>query len=113
MFFRIFFSTITLAAFLFSSSAFSGNGSGKIPRVYATSANMVFFSTEINTNKPACNTAVGGTEWALRVDTSEGRNMYALIMLAFSTSKPIYVIGKGDCLAWPDRETVDYLYIQN
>ncbi|UYK85078.1 hypothetical protein NG827_01260 [Xanthomonas sacchari] len=91
-------------------SAMAGDGAGKVIQVIAHSHDVVFFSLDgPHTNAPACSS----TPWSLSLATNSGRAQYALLLSAVAQGKAVTVHGTGDCSAWGDRETAEYILIDN
>lgn len=102
---------ILLAIFLFSPTAHSGDGSGKITRIYAhitgPDTGVIMFSVEYHTNPPACS----NPEWAFSIDTEVGKAMYSMLLTAAAQNKPVVVHGANDCAAWGDRERPQFIHL--
>ncbi|MDQ1091374.1 hypothetical protein QE400_000787 [Xanthomonas sacchari] len=91
-------------------SASAGDGAGKVIQVIAHSHDVVFFTLDgPHTNAPACSS----TPWSLSLTTNSGRAQYALLLSAVAQGKAVTVHGTGDCSAWGDRETAEYVLIDN
>ena len=79
---------------IFIQLAYAGNGSGTIQQIIAhtsggNGAGVVMFKTMSNTNKAACSTTDGGTQWAFSLEKEHGRAMYSLLLSAQAQQIPI------------------------
>jgi hypothetical protein len=64
--------------------------------------------------RPQCGGAAAvWTQWVIDLKTPGGRAAYATVLQAYALGKTVAVEGTGDCAAWGDRESVQYLYISN
>jgi hypothetical protein len=104
-------STYVISVLLISSASSVhavGVSTGPVGAVLAGENAVVFFNSGTHQNKPACSTVAN--DWAINLATPGGKALLATLLTAYSLKKSIYVSGKGVCDAWPDRETVNYLY---
>jgi hypothetical protein len=96
-----------------SFSAFSGEGSGKVTRVYAHEKNdgqgVIMFDVENHSNPPS---DCPGHEWAFDANTEQGKAMYSLLLTAASKGQAVRVKGKGDCRDWGDRERPSWIMLE-
>lgn len=91
-------------------SAWAGDGAGKVIQIIAHSQDVVFFTLDgQHTNPPACSAG----PWSLSLSSNSGRAQYALLLSAVAQDKKVTVHGMGNCSAWGDRETADYILIDN
>lgn len=89
--------------FAFTSSSFAvGTASGDVNYVFVHSPNVLMFQvgTTVST-PPTCSTQ---NQWAVKLDTTLGKNLYALLLSAQAQGRNVQVYGSGVCDAWPDRE---------
>lgn len=100
-----------LSAFtlFFSMTAVAGWSSGQIKTILITKNNMLFFESGIKNQPPNCQTVPN--QWAIDLSTASGKAIYALILSAQAQGKEIVVVGQNFCTVWPDRESIDYLWI--
>lgn len=82
---------------LFSTSAvFAGDGSGLVTKVTAYGS-VVVFSVADHSNKAPCSSDGG---FVINASTAEGKTMYAALLTATSTGRPIYVFSANTCPTW-------------
>jgi hypothetical protein len=103
---KIIFSTFAL---FFSMTAVAGWTSGQIKSILITKNNILMFDSGIKNQPPNCQTVAN--QWAVDLSTSSGKAIYALLLSAQVQDKEVVVVGQNSCAVWPDRETVDYLWI--
>ncbi len=63
--------------------------------------------------KPACATNPPSSHWVIEIKTATGRAMWASVLQAHALGKTLFVNGKGNCDWWGDRESVDYVQIND
>ena len=90
-----------------SSLVFAGSGTGKVTRIGVRQPDVVIFTTETHINMPACSTV--GNDWALSLNTENGKAMYAFLLSVVAQGKSVSVTGTNECQAWADRETPLYI----
>ena len=89
---------------------FAGYSSGKVTAILVKNNQTVFVTSENKFGSPACQSVE--RQWAIDISTSSGRSQYSMILLAYFLEKPIVIVGNQTCSIWPDRETVDHMWIQ-
>ncbi len=96
-----------------SLSAFAGEQSGKITRLWVRSSDgLHYFILEgTGTNKPAC---ARNSYWMIRDENSQsGRDQFAMLLSAFASGQRINVSGRNTCLRWGDGEDVESIEFVN
>ena len=86
---------------------------GTIDRVHVrTTDGMIYFYAEGDrTPRPACATQ---PNWVLASEAAPGtKQQLALLMLAQSTGRTVFVWGTGTCTRWPDGEDVREIAVSN
>lgn len=63
--------------------------------------------------KPACATYPAWNYWVIDIKTATGRAMWASVLQAHALGKTLSINGKGNCDWWGDRESVDYIIIND
>jgi hypothetical protein len=102
---------IILSAFalFYSTTAVAGWTSGQIKSIVITKNNILIFDSGIKNQPPNCQTVPN--QWVVDLNTAGGKAIYALILSAQAQGKEVIVVGQNSCAVWPDRETVDHLWI--
>lgn len=103
-----------LIPLLLASSAFSavaGTSSGKVTTMIINSSNYLFFTAGTKSGTPNCGTS-NANQWALNLNTAQGKSIYALLLSAQAQEKVVTIIGGSTCNNWGDREDVAYGYIE-
>lgn len=94
-----------IAALLFAISAPSfavGTANGEVNYIFVHSPNVLMFQVGATVSTPpACST---NNQWAVKLDTVVGKNLYALLLSAQAQGRNVQVYGTGLCDVWPDRE---------
>jgi hypothetical protein len=99
---RLALSLLVTAIACTSVAATAGDGSGMVTRL-TTYGNAVIFSVQSHPSPAPC--APGGA-FVVDGSTSQGKLMYAAILTAVASSKPISVYGSNVCPSWwGDSET--------
>jgi hypothetical protein len=95
-----------------ATPAFASDGSsGYITEILPTNGTAAFFiHGGTRTTPPAC-AAGSGPRWVIDLSTPGGQAIMATILTAFSTNRPVHVVGTGTCALSPTDETVGYLVI--
>jgi hypothetical protein len=108
---------LALCAALLPMLAAASESEGLVVSPLATQYGAVMFgvatSGTVTGTKPSCATGPQWTQWAFDAKTVAGRNMYATVLQAQALGKVLHVVGKGNCDAWGDRESVDFLFMTN
>lgn len=100
---------------LFCSFTNAGTASGKIKNLLvhtdAGNGQGMFMFTIIGQRDgvPACSTVNNGKDWALSLEKESGRAIYSLLLTAQSQGKEVFVLGRGNCNSWGDREEPHYI----
>lgn len=94
----------------FCFEVFAGYSSGKVTAILVKNNQTVFVTAENKFNSPACQSV--DRQWAIDISTNSGRSQYSMILLAYFMEKPIVIVGNQSCSIWPDRETLDHMWIQ-
>lgn len=105
-----FYNMASVLLFLFSSHVISGASEGLVTTPLVSASDVFMFSAGTHSARPACSTQALGT-WAVDLKTLHGRAIQSLVMSAHAQKKRVHVQGKNACIAWGDRESVEYLYI--
>jgi hypothetical protein len=96
--------------FLINANAvYAGSSSGPVGALLISPNGVLIFDTGPHPSKPSCGTA--GSEWALSIESSAGKAVYALLLAAKAQNQIVNVVGKNDCSYWYDREAPDYIYV--
>jgi hypothetical protein len=81
-----------------------------VTRVFAHVGDVAMFAAGPHNNPPACSLN-NGDEWAITLATATGRAMFATLLAAQAQGKPVIVVGSGKCDAWGDRESANYIVL--
>lgn len=81
---------------LLSSPAFAGDGTGSITKLTAYGS-VVVFSVSSHSIKAACSS---DGSFVINASTTEGKTMYATLLTAVSTGRPLYVFSANTCPSW-------------
>lgn len=92
-----------------SLSAFAGNGTGKVGRILVQKPHFVFFSVGEHNSAPACGMDL--LDFTIDISTDLGQAQYAFIMMAKGLDETVVVTGDDSCSDWPDRESVNFMFI--
>lgn len=93
---------------MLSAPALAGGGTGKIT-AFTTLPNGAMAFTVPHGGNPAC--GAGTNDFVVDTNTQTGKNTFALLLSAATLGLPVMVFGTNACTVWPDRETVDYIYV--
>lgn len=92
-----------------SSSSFAGSASGSVNYIFVQSPNILAFQVGTTVSSPpTCSTL---NQFAVKLDTVFGKNLYAMLLSAQSQGRNVEVYGSGVCDAWPDRERPSWMRI--
>jgi hypothetical protein len=101
---------ITACATALSCGAHAGSSSGKVTTLIINASNYLFFTAGAKTGSPVCG---NNNQWAINLATTQGKNIYALLLSAQALDKTVTVYGNNTCNNWGDREDVLYAYSEN
>ena len=94
---------------LTSSTAIAGDAGGLVKQLFVSSSGVIFAAIEgPHNNAPFCATA----GWAVNATTPAGKLTYAQLLTAQTAGDAITMSGTGTCTTWPDREDIDYTFVQ-
>jgi hypothetical protein len=82
--------------------------SGTIYGISVENGKLFFYTTGTRTTPPACNAVPA--RWVFDASTANGQAMMSALMTFYALQQPVQVMGTGTCTAWPDTETVQYIY---
>lgn len=96
-----------------ASPAIAGNaGAGYISGLIIANNGVVLFNTSgVRTDKPACVGPNLDTRWAIDASTPAGQAQLAMLLNAYNLHKRITVGGTHTCSAWGDTETVSIFWV--
>ncbi|HVI55614.1 MAG TPA: hypothetical protein VM621_11285 [Luteibacter sp.] len=98
---RFTLSLLAAAALCVSAAASAGDGSGNITRLTAYGT-AVIFTVESHPSPAPCGP---GGAFVINASTPEGKTMYATLLTAIASSRPISVYGSNTCPSyWGDSE---------
>jgi len=89
------------------SNVNAGSKLGPVGELFVQNPNQVFFTVGAINNKAFCQGAT--EEFAIDISTQVGKAQYATLLTAKALGADVQVSGLNDCLAWPDRESVNWL----
>lgn len=106
---HIFKSCLLLTALLIPQTALSGTSTGTVRTVIVNASNFLFFEAGTISNRASC----GGSsnQWAVNINSTNGKSLFTLVLFAKSTGRSITVVGTGACNSWGDREDALYALI--
>ncbi len=79
----------------------------KIDVQTAAGGQVIFYVSGSRSGMPSCATA--GNRWAFSGNNGAGQVTMSIILIAYSSGKPLTIIGTGACDVWGDTETVSYI----
>jgi hypothetical protein len=100
-----------ICAFVFSAPVLAGSTFGGVITSITTNSDLGIISivsNGTNNGTPACSTTPGG--WALAL-TPANNQVYAQLLMAFSTQSTVYIWGDGVCTVNSGIETLVQLQV--
>jgi hypothetical protein len=76
--------------------------------VMSTGVAMVI-SNGARSGAPACATVYN--RFAVDATTAAGKAQLAALLAAFTSGKPVEIVGTGACTAWPDTESINFVHV--
>lgn len=86
----------------------AGASTGTVSYLFVHQPNILMFAAGTPTGAPGCSNL---GQWAIEIDSSFGKSVYALLLSAQSQGQTVTVSGTGVCSAWSDRESPRYVYV--
>ena len=109
---RLFFGIV---ATLMSTAAVAGSADvGSVAAILPmTTSSSLFFFNQSGTrySPPGC--ASLSVRWVIPTNSPAGQSAAALVMLAYSMRKRVWVSGTGACSLWGDTETVNWVTVED
>jgi hypothetical protein len=83
---------------------------GMLSDVYLMSSGVAMVITNgARSGAPACATVYN--RFAVDATTAAGKAQLAGLLAAFTSGKPVEILGTGACTAWPDTESINYVHV--
>lgn len=102
---------LILALFALSQAGMasaSSTGTGYLTQYVIQNGIAFFWHNGTRSTPPACD---GGVRFSINVTTPAGQAALAGLLTAFSSHKPITIMGTGACSDWVDTEAMQYFSV--